>query len=473
MATTPGNSHASSGAKPNPQTILDGKYRIERVIGEGAFGRVYLAFDPLLRRNAAVKELLASSTTADPTLYEKYLERFQREARAAGRLEHPNVVGVYELAVDRANNYYLVMQYVDGTNLRDLLVQVGTLPVQRAVAIALDVAQGLAVIHEQDIVHRDLKPANIMLTSRGTARITDFGIAQVGHESLRTQMAIGHPGTPLYMSPEQASGVAYIDGRSDLYSLGLILYELLVGEPYARRRQPLAQIRPDLPPLLYRIVNTLIEPDPVRRYQSARDLVADLHPLGVAPIIPANNPGPYQMPDIAQTRPDRTVLQGALSPPFPVGSVGGVPEAYGGSLPTIVDATIRAPPPVQSPYQQPPGTWYVNPVPPAPPSPEETRALAKRHVRVRPGYNGLPEYVVDSGAILRKILLLLVLAFALWLGLGFAGSVYRVGSTGYYYLLTAWIVLTVSAPIGLTIMFFTLRSRAKAIVKSSSQNRSS
>src|SRR3954469_19528785 len=123
-ANTPGAEGRTGG-----ETILGGKYRIERVIGEGAFGRVYLAHDVLLRRNVAVKELLATRNRTDHQTYERYLERFEREARAAGRIEHPNIVSVYELAVDAAQNYYLVMQYVDGTNIRDLLVQVGTLPV--------------------------------------------------------------------------------------------------------------------------------------------------------------------------------------------------------------------------------------------------------------------------------------------------------------------------------------------------------
>ena len=317
---------AAPGATPT--SLFEDRYRIERVIGEGAFGRVYLAMDTRLRRNVAVKELLASRNTTDHATYERYLERFQREARATGTIQQPTVVTVYDLHVDAQGNNYLVMEYVDGTNLRDLLAQVGTLPVGRAVAIATDVARALEAVHEQEIVHRDIKPANIMITRRGAAKLMDFGIAQVGHESLRTQVASGHPGTPIYMSPEQSSGYGYIDGRSDLYALGLILYEMLAGEPYARRRRPLGTVRSDLPPALVAIVDRLMARDVDARYQSATDLLADLEALG-----PATTPTvaeTYPLPDPNQTR---------VAPPtagWPTGTApltpppGGVPSAYGG-----------------------------------------------------------------------------------------------------------------------------------------------
>ena len=241
-----------------PASLLAGRYRIERVIGEGAFGRVYLALDSRLRRNVAVKELLASRHTTDSATYERYLDRFQREARATGMIQHPNVVTVYDLHVDADGNHYLVMEYVDGTNLRDLLAQVGTLPDARAVAIAVDVARALEAVHEGGIVHRDVKPANVMITRRGVAKLMDFGIAQVGEESQRTQIAAGHPGTPLYMSPEQASGQGYLDGRSDLYALGLVLYEMVAGEAYARGRRALRVVRPDASAALVGVVERLM-----------------------------------------------------------------------------------------------------------------------------------------------------------------------------------------------------------------------
>ncbi len=348
-----------TGDGATPTTLFENRYRIERIIGEGAFGRVYLALDSRLRRNVAIKELLASRSTTDHATYERYLERFQREARATGMVQQSNVVTVYDLHVDTTGNNYLVMEYVDGTNLRDLLAQVGTLPVNRATAITTDIARALEAVHEQEIVHRDIKPANIMITRRGAAKLMDFGIAQVGHESLRTQIASGHPGTPIYMSPEQSSGYGYIDGRSDLYSLGLVLYEMLAGEPYARHRQPLAVLRSDLPPQVVAIVDRALARDSDARYQSASDLLKDLETLGTA-TAPATDA--YPLPDNNQAR------VGASPPLWPTGSgmavpPTGVPSAYGG--PTT-QGTPGAPvyPPGTAGYT---GGGYAPPVYPAVP----------------------------------------------------------------------------------------------------------
>ncbi len=332
-----GETRVAADTPASPETLLGGKYRVERVIGEGTFGRVYLATDTRLRRPVAIKELLATRNATDPELFQTYLDRFGREARAGGAITHPNVVTVYELEIDSAQNTYLVMEYVDGMNLGALLDQVGSLPVERVVAIALDIARGLEVVHEADVVHRDLKPANIMISRRGGAKVGDFGIAQVGTESQRTQVVIGHPGTPLYMSPEQTSGFGYIDGRSDLYSLGLVIYEMLAGEPYARRRVPLGQARPGTPPALVAIVEKLLQKDPDQRYQSASDLIADLSKLTGAP----------QQPTATDTYALPSAAPGAYPPGPPSqqggygGPVSGVPNAYGG-------------PPSQPP---PPGTY--------------------------------------------------------------------------------------------------------------------
>ena len=322
-----------------PTDLMDGRYRIERVIGQGASGRVYLAFDTRLRHAVAIKELLASRNRSDAATYARYLERFQREARAARWTQHPNIVTVYDLAIDHNGNHYLIMEYVDGTSLRDLLAQIGTLPVERAVAIATEVARALDAVHEQDIVHRDLKPANIMLTRRGMTKVTDFGIAQVGDESQRTEMSVGHPGTPIYMSPEQRRETGYLDGRSDLYTLGLVLYEMLVGEPYAHRREPLSIARPDLPPPLVAVVERLMAREPDARYQSASAVVEALTRLsGTLPDIAADVPA-FRPPGGAATAPDGPTEQqfrGPRAAPPP-----GVPAVYGGveSAPPGLPAT--------------------------------------------------------------------------------------------------------------------------------------
>ena len=315
----------SSDAPEQSSTILDGRYRLERVLGEGAFGRVYIAFDTRLQRTVAVKELLSTKTTVDPRLFERYLDRFEREARAAGSVFHPNIVNVFELAIDAHGNYYLIMEYIDGGNLRDLLLQVKTLPVERALRITLEIARALEAIHEMDIVHRDLKPANIMLTRRGVTKLTDFGIAQLGTESHRTQVTVAHPGTPLYMSPEQRQNTDYLDGRTDLYTLGLILYEMLAGEPYARRKQPLDVLRPDLPDAVVGIFRRLTEQDPARRYQSAEALVADLEALTATQSQDSRDATASYMPPGIPDQAARTVIDTREAGTVPSGTLATAP----------------------------------------------------------------------------------------------------------------------------------------------------
>jgi serine/threonine-protein kinase len=268
-----------------PESLFDGRYRIVRVLGAGGFGQVFLAEDLRLGRDVAIKELLADRQH-DRATYDRYLERFQREARAGSSLRSQNVVTVYDLHVDADGNYYLVLEYVDGQDLSDLLAQVGVLPLERALAITLDIARALDQVHEQDIVHRDIKPANILITVRGLAKLSDFGLAQVAHESQRSQLASRHPGTPVYMSPEQRVGYGYIDGRSDLYSLGLVLYEMLTGRRYGESGQPIVRARPDLPPAVIAMIDKLLQEDRDDRYQSARALIHDLSRIAEQPDIP-------------------------------------------------------------------------------------------------------------------------------------------------------------------------------------------
>ncbi len=279
-----------------PRTIVDGRYRIERVVGEGSFGRVYLAFDTRLRNHVAIKELLASRSAADRALAATYLERFQREGRAVFALQHPNVVSVYEMHEDTVGNHYLAMEYVDGPNLRDLLLQVGTLAVERIVAIAMDLARALDAIEERGIVHRDIKPANIMLNTRGVAKLADFGVALIPSETMTRPVGARHPGSPAYMSPEQATGSGPVDGRSDLYGLGLIMYEMATGRRYTAGSQPLGMMRPDLPSQLATIVGKLLQTNPAWRYQTAEELLRDLGELSSAPAVQPSMPAPLVSP---------------------------------------------------------------------------------------------------------------------------------------------------------------------------------
>lgn len=282
----PGTPPTTTPERFPPDTLLDGRYHVACVLGVGGFGRVYRAMDTRLEREVAIKELLADRQQ-DRATYAQYLERFQREARAGSALRSAHVVTVYDLHVDAARNYYLVMEYVEGQDLSDLLAQVGVLPWERALAIARDISHALDTIHEHDIVHRDVKPANILITLRGVAKLTDFGLAQVAHESQRSQIATRHPGTPLYMSPEQRVGYGYIDGRSDLYSLGLVLHEMLAGQRFSETGQPLRSVRPDLPTAIIAIVEKLLQEDRDDRYPSARALRDDLICIIAQPDTPA------------------------------------------------------------------------------------------------------------------------------------------------------------------------------------------
>jgi serine/threonine protein kinase/regulator of sirC expression with transglutaminase-like and TPR domain len=209
---------------PNQQLF---EYRIERILGKGAFGTVYLAHDELLGRPVAIKELTLTAQTDEVAF-----KRFLQEARAAGNLNHPHIVTVHTLKVVELN-VYLVMEYLAGGSLRTLLEKQSPLPVGETMRITADVCEGLAAAHAKGIVHRDVKPENILLMEDGRAKVGDFGIAHVprgaGGTSL-TQTGF-QPGTLLYMSPEQIRGQP-VDGWSDVYQVGALLYEMLTGRHY-------------------------------------------------------------------------------------------------------------------------------------------------------------------------------------------------------------------------------------------------
>jgi tRNA A-37 threonylcarbamoyl transferase component Bud32 len=254
---------------------LVGKYRIESVIGQGAYGKVYLGHDPAMDRHVAIKELLRVAGEDAPTDWQEHRRRFALEAEVVSQLSHPNVVTTHALESDAEGNLYLITEYVEGGSLRDAL-QDGPLEVERAIAIALDIGRAIEAIYRYDIVHRDIKPSNILIDGAGRAKLTDFGVAQVGRETRRTQEGAQHPGTPAYMSPEQATSAGYLDQRSDLYALGLVLYEMLTGQLYVRNRVAPHRVNPQVPLALSLLVLRALEEDPGRRYQSAEALCADL-----------------------------------------------------------------------------------------------------------------------------------------------------------------------------------------------------
>lgn len=259
------------------------KYKVEATIGQGGGGAVYRATDTLLRRRVAIKTLLWSETTLDKRhgtgTFNEFLDRFRREAQVSSFFTgNPNIITVYSLEQDSDSNYFLVMEYLENGSLSNLLKREGALPVSKALALTLDICHALSDIHNHsaDIVHRDLKPSNILLRPNGSAVVADFGIAQLGSESHRTQLSDQrHPGSPPYRSPEQNNTFEYLTPASDLYSLGLILYEMVTGRMYAKFRQlPASRENPQVPAWLDRLIERLLQTDPQDRYRQAEEVVA-------------------------------------------------------------------------------------------------------------------------------------------------------------------------------------------------------
>ncbi|HEV3008216.1 MAG TPA: serine/threonine-protein kinase [Burkholderiales bacterium] len=261
-----------------------GRYKVISELGRGAMGVVYKAEDPNLDRTVALKTIILEKDAEGRADYQK---RFMLEAKAAGKLNHANIVTTYDFGeVD--GMAYLAMELLEGTDLRKR-VQQGPIPPVEAVEIGCQVAEGLAFAHGRGIVHRDIKPANIMLPERGPAKIMDFGLARMRLADHKTSTGIVL-GTPRYMSPEQISGQP-VDHRSDIFSLGIVLWEMLTGRRLFSgtemqqvshsitydEHEPPTRVNPELPAMLDFVVARALKKDPAVRYQDADEMAADLH----------------------------------------------------------------------------------------------------------------------------------------------------------------------------------------------------
>src|SRR5438552_7849263 len=264
---------------------LLGRYEIVAELGKGAMGVVYRANDPMLNRILAIKTI--NTEEAGHEGMAEYEARFYTEAKAAGSLNHPNIIIIYDIGKS-GHLVYMAMEYIEGRELRDLLAQGQSLPVVQAVDIAAQVGEGLAYAHQHQVVHRDIKPANIMITPEGRAKIADFGIARMRSSETRTQTGV-IMGSPKYISPEQVVGKR-ADHRSDIFSLGVILYECLTGAtPFngeglsALMYQitnhdpaPPSSANQQVPVMLDYIIAKVLAKAPEARYQSAADFANDL-----------------------------------------------------------------------------------------------------------------------------------------------------------------------------------------------------
>ena len=290
--------------------LIAGRYELEELVGRGGMSSVYRAKDRLLERTVAIK-LLHEHYSRD----DDYVERFRREARAAAQLSHPNIVTVIDRGED-GGRQFIVFEYIDGQNLKQLVETKGRLPVRTALELAIEIGGALAFAHENGLVHRDVKPQNVLL-GNGDVKVTDFGIARsvdVQHGLTQTGTVLG---TSDYIAPEQASGRP-VSALSDVYSLGVVIYELLAGEPpyggdnflaVAMRHvndavPSVVAVRPDVPLRLDAAIRRAMAKDPDERFESMGDFVAELESV-LDGLGEADSDRTTILPPAAPSRPSR------------------------------------------------------------------------------------------------------------------------------------------------------------------------
>jgi eukaryotic-like serine/threonine-protein kinase len=294
------------------QQLVDNRYRLVKPLGSGGMADVYLAHDNILDRDVALK-VMSTRYASD----EEFVERFKREAQSAAALSHPNIVSIFDRGISMDGTYYIAMEYLPGGTLKDRIMSKGAFPVRTAAAVALQIAEALCAAHERGVIHRDIKPHNILITESGDVKVTDFGIARAASSSTMTRTG-SILGTAHYISPEQAMGEP-VGPASDLYSLGVVLYEMLTGDlPYdaetplgiamkhvnGHLHQP-KEVDPSIPAGINAITCRLLAKNPEDRYASDAELIEDLErvaagfePADATTKMMATRP----MPEVAPTR---------------------------------------------------------------------------------------------------------------------------------------------------------------------------
>ena len=331
-------------------TLFDGRYRIVRKLGSGGMANVYLAEDEDLGRRVAIKILNERYANDD-----LFIERFRREAKSAAALSHPNIVSVYDRG-EAEGTYYIAMEVIEGRSLKELIMTRGPLPIAQALAYTHEILEALRFAHRHGIIHRDIKPHNILIGER--LKVTDFGIARAGASQMTEAGSI--MGTAQYLSPEQARG-APVTASSDLYSVGIVLYEMLTGKvPFTGDSaieiamkhlndvpKPPSKIRPEIPDELDQVVLRALAKAPEDRYQTAEEFSEDLHRVEAG------------LPLAPETAEAATALLTGMA--VPLAGDGGSTEVLSGTAVTrpqgVPPQAPRRPPPPYGPgyYEEPPG----------------------------------------------------------------------------------------------------------------------
>ena len=317
-------------------SVFDGRYRIERKLGAGGMADVYLAEDQELGRRVAIK-ILNDRHAAD----DSFIERFRREAKNAAGLSHPNIVSIYDRG-EAEGTYYIAMEYLDGRSLKELIVARGPAPVKIAIDYARQILAAVGFAHRHGIIHRDIKPHNVLVGPEGRLKVTDFGIARSGASQMTEVGSI--IGTAQYLSPEQARG-APVDQTSDLYSVGVVLYEMLTGQVPFTGDTPLeiamkhlsevpvppSELRPEVPHDLDSVVLRALAKDPHERYQSADEMDADLARVAEGlPVDPETETAATAVlsgSGVLAAAPTSVISRPTVSPPVPMGPPGRTPPA--------------------------------------------------------------------------------------------------------------------------------------------------